>query len=437
MQTKKTNKKINIVSLGCSKNLVDSEVLMGQLQANKFDVHHEEDMEHADAVVINTCGFIKDAKQESIDTILQYIRAKEDGRIGSLYVMGCLSERYVKELEDEIPDVDKYFGVNDIKEIVGELGGDYKFDLIGERRITTLSHYAYLKISEGCDRRCTFCAIPSIRGKHVSRPEGEIIAEARRLAAKGIKEVMLIAQDLTYYGIDLYKENKFASLLDSLAGIRGIEWIRLHYTYPAGFPMEIIPLIKKHDNICNYIDMPVQHINNRILSLMQRGHTQEGTYKLLEKIRQELPDVALRTTLIVGFPGETDEEFQELIEFVRAFKFERLGVFTYSHEEGTTAYRLEDSVPEEVKQQRLEMLMQVQQDISLELNQAKVGKTINAIIDRQEGDHYIGRTEFDSPEVDNEVIISATGIHVKIGNIYPVHIEKADFFDLFGSISNS
>lgn len=408
---------------------------MGQLQANQFDVHHDENLERADAVVINTCGFINDAKQESVDTILEYIRAKEDGRIGSLYVMGCLSERYVKELETEIPDVDKYFGVNDLKEIVSELGGDYKFDLIGERRITTPSHYAYLKISEGCDRRCTFCAIPSIRGKHVSRPEGEIIAEARRLAARGVKELMLIAQDLTYYGIDLYRENRFVQLLESLAGIKGIEWIRLHYAYPAGFPMDIIPLIKKYDTICNYIDMPIQHVNNRILSLMQRGHTREGTYKLLTKIREELPGVALRTTLIVGFPGETQEEFQELVDFVKTFRFERLGVFTYSHEEGTTAYKLKDTVPEKVKQQRLEELMQVQQDISLELNAAKVGRTLKTIIDRKENDHYIGRTEYDSPEVDNEVIIAAPDGSLTPGKFYPVIIEKADFFDLTGRIA--
>lgn len=435
MQTKKPKKKINIVSLGCSKNLVDSEVLMGQLEANRFDVRHDEQIDRSDAVVINTCGFINDAKQESIDTILEYIRAKEEGRIGNLYVMGCLSERYIKDLQVEIPDVDRYFGVNNIKEIVSELGGDYKFDLVGERQLTTPSHYAYLKISEGCDRRCTFCAIPSIRGKHVSRPEGEIIAEARRLAAKGVKELMLIAQDLTYYGIDLYRENRFAPLLEALAGIKAIEWIRLHYTYPAGFPLGILPLIKEHSNICNYIDMPIQHINNRILSLMQRGHTREGTWQLLEKIRKDLPGVALRTTLIVGFPGETDEEFRELVEFVRNFKFERLGVFTYSHEEGTTAFKLKDSVPEKIKQQRLEELMNVQQEISYELNREKVGKTFKTIIDRKEGDHYIGRTEFDSPEVDNEVIIPAGNGHLMQGQFYPVFIEKADYFDLYGRFS--
>lgn len=437
MQTKNTKKKINIVSLGCSKNLVDSEVLMGQLQANHFDITHTDGpVEPSDAVVINTCGFINDAKQESIDTILTYIRAKEEGKIGNVYVMGCLSERYIKELESEIPDVDKYFGVNDIKNVVGALGGDYKYELVGERKLTTPGHYAYLKISEGCDRRCTFCAIPSIRGKHVSKPEGEVIAEARRLAAKGVKEVMLIAQDLTYYGIDLYRENRFAALLQSLAGIRALEWIRLHYTYPAGFPTEIIPLIRDHQNICNYIDMPIQHINNRILSLMQRGHSQEGTIKLLDEIKSALPDVALRTTLIVGFPGETDEEFKQLVAFVERFRFDRLGVFTYSPEEGTTAYKLKDSVPEHVKQERMEELMNVQQSISLDLNQQKVGKSFKTIIDRLENEYYIGRTEYDSPEVDNEVLIPAANLDLQIGSFYPVLIEKADFFDLYGRISH-
>ena len=434
MQTKNSKKKINIISLGCSKNLVDSEVLMGQLRANQFEVSHEDPADHSDAVVINTCGFINDAKQESIDTILGYIQAKEEGRIDNLYVMGCLSERYVQELEKEIPDVDKYFGVNDLREIVSELGGDYKFDLIGERQLTTPSHYAYLKISEGCDRRCTFCAIPSIRGKHVSKPEGEIITEARRLAAKGVKEVMLIAQDLTYYGIDLYRENRFVPLLESLSGIGALEWIRLHYAYPAGFPTDLLPLIRERTNICNYIDMPIQHINNRILSLMQRGHTREGTWQLLEKIRKELPEAALRTTLIVGFPGETEEEFRELVEFVQNFRFERLGVFTYSHEEGTTAYRLKDTVPEKVKQSRLEELMAVQQEISYQINQEKVGQTLKVIIDRREGENYIGRTEHDSPEVDNEVIIPAVKSPLQVGKFYPVNIEKANYFDLFGRI---
>ncbi len=316
------------------------------------------------------------------------------------------------------------------------MGGDYKKELLGERKITTPSHYAYLKISEGCDRRCTFCAIPSIRGKHISKPEEEVISEARRLVAKGVKEVMLIAQDLTYYGIDLYKENRFAHLLNSLSGINGLEWIRLHYTYPAGFPEEIIPIIKENSNICNYIDMPIQHINNRILSLMQRGHTSEGTINLLRKIKNELPDVALRTTFIVGFPGETDEEFNELVKFVQEFEFDRVGVFTYSPEEGTTAFKLEDSVPEEVKQQRLEKLMEVQQSISLKLNTKKIGKTLKTIIDRKEGGYFIGRTEFDSPEVDNEVIIDASENKLQIGQFYPILINRVEDFDLYGTVSH-
>jgi ribosomal protein S12 methylthiotransferase len=407
---------------------------MGQLQANSFDIRFEEDAESSDAVVINTCGFINDAKEESIDTILQHIQAKEEGRIGKVYVMGCLSQRYIKDLQKEIPDVDKYFGVNSIQEIVAELGGDYKKELLGERKVTTPSHYAYLKISEGCDRRCTFCAIPSIRGKHVSKPEEQIISEARRLVAKGVKEVMLIAQDLTYYGVDLYKKNTFAKLLESLSGINGLEWIRLHYTYPAGFPEEIIPLIKSKSNICNYIDMPIQHINNRILSLMQRGHTTEGTIALLKKIRTEMPEAAIRTTFIVGFPGETEEEFNELLDFVKEFEFDRVGVFTYSPEEGTTAFKLEDNIPEEVKQKRMEKLMEVQQSISYNLNNRKVGKILKTIIDRKEGDYYIGRTEFDSPEVDNEVIIEATHLKLKIGRFYNLKIQRVEDFDLYGEL---
>jgi len=434
VRTKSSKKKINIVSLGCSKNLVDSEVLMGQLKANDFKVNFESD-EEADVVVINTCGFINDAKEESIDIILQYINAKEQGLIDNVYVMGCLSERYIKELETEIPDVDKYFGVNDINKVVTQLGGDYKKELIGERQLTTPKQYAYLKISEGCDRRCTFCAIPSIRGKHKSKPKEEIISETRRLVAKGVKEVILIAQDLTYYGYDLYGKNEFANLLQSIAGIKGIEWIRLHYAYPAGFPVEVLDVIKERSNICNYIDMPIQHINNRILSLMQRGHTKEGTTKLLDKIRTSLPEAALRTTLIVGFPGETEEEFNELVDFVQEYKFDRLGVFTYSPEEGTRAFKLPDNVPEELKQARLEKIMAVQQEVSLEKNTARVGKVFKTMIDRKEGEFYIGRTEYDSPEVDNEMIIDPEGKELEIGKFYPVIVSKADFFDLFGKIS--
>ena len=434
MRTKTSKKKINIVSLGCSKNLVDSEVLMGQLKANDFHVNFESN-DKADVVVINTCGFINDAKEESIDTILQYINAKEKGLIENVYVMGCLSERYIKELESEIPDVDKYFGVNDINKIVTQLGGDYKKELIGERQLTTPKQYAYLKISEGCDRRCTFCAIPSIRGKHKSKPKEEIILETRRMVAKGVKEIILIAQDLTYYGYDLYGKNEFANLLKSLAGIKGIEWIRLHYAYPAGFPIDVLDVIKERSNICNYIDMPIQHVNNRILSLMQRGHTREGTIDLLNKIRTILPEVALRTTIIVGFPGETDEEFNELADFVREYKFDRLGVFTYSPEEGTKAYKLLDNIPEEVKQTRMEKIMAIQQEVSLEKNTNRIGQVYKTMIDRKEGEYYIGRTEYDSPEVDNEMIIDSEGKELRIGQFYPVLVSKADFFDLFGKIS--
>ena len=350
--------------------------------------------------------------------------------------MGCLSERYIKELESEIPDVDRYFGVNDINKVVAQLGGDFKKELIGERQITTPKHYAYLKISEGCDRRCTFCAIPSIRGKHKSKPKEEIISETKRLVAKGVKEVILIAQDLTYYGYDLYGRNEFANLLQSLASIKGIEWIRLHYAYPAGFPIEVLNVIKERPNICNYIDMPIQHINSRVLSLMQRGHTKEGTINLLDKIRSILPEAALRTTLIVGFPGETDEEFNELTDFVKEYKFDRLGVFAYSPEEGTKAFKLPDNVTEKVKQARLEKIMAIQQEVSLEKNKQRVGKVFKTIIDRKEGEYYIGRTEYDSPEVDNEMIIDPEGEELITGKFYPVIVSKADFFDLFGKVSH-
>ena len=434
MRTRPLKKKINVVSLGCSKNLVDSEVLMGQLKANDIEVSFEENGEDSDVVVINTCGFINDAKQESIDTILQYVNAKQNGSIEHVYVMGCLSERYKKDLESEIPDVDKYFGVNDINQIVNQLGGDYKKELLGERKLTTPRHYAYLKIAEGCNRRCTFCAIPGIRGKHISRPVDEIISEAELLVRRGVKEIILISQDLTYYGIDLYKKNRLAELIQKISDINGLEWLRLHYTYPAGFPDEIIDVIASRPNICNYIDMPVQHINNRILQLMQRGHSKEQTIDLLMKIREQLPDAVLRTTLIVGFPGETEEEFEELIDFIKVFKFDRLGVFAYSPEEDTKAYQMPDNVPEEVKQARVDKLMEIQQNISLELNKSKEGKVFKVLIDRLEGKNYIGRTEFDSPEVDNEVIVSAKDKFLKPGNFYNVRITGSDFFDISGEV---
>lgn len=407
---------------------------MGQLKANEMQVVFEEDSEKADAVVINTCGFIADAKQESIDTILQYVNAKKEGVIENVYVMGCLSERYKKDLEKEIPDVDKYFGVNDINQIVQQLGGDYKKELLGERKLTTPSHFAYLKIAEGCNRRCTFCAIPGIRGKHISRPIEEIISEAEFIVKRGVKEIILISQELTYYGIDLYKENKLGELIKAIADIEGLEWLRLHYTYPAGFPDDLLDVIASHPNICNYIDMPVQHINNRILQLMQRGHSKEQTIALLKQVREKIPGAALRTTLIVGFPGETDEEFEELLDFIIEFKFDRLGVFTYSPEDDTKANQMPDSVPEEVKQARMEKLMDTQQNISLELNKNKEGKSFKILIDRLEGKSYIGRTEFDSPEVDNEVLITAKGKFLKPGNFYSVKITGSDFFDLTGQV---
>ena len=414
---------------------MDSEVLMGQLQANGFNVSFEQAGTDAKTVVINTCGFINDAKQESIETILQYINAKQEGLIENVYVMGCLSERYIKELKKEIPDVDKYFGVNNLEDIVSEVGGKYKTELIGERKLTTPSHYAYLKISEGCDRRCSFCAIPLIRGKHVSRPEEQIIEEAKKLVAKGVKEIILIAQDLTYYGIDIYKRQRLFDLLNSLSEIGGLEWIRLHYTYPAGFPEDILQIIKDKPNICNYIDIPVQHINDRILSLMHRGHSKDETIKLLDKIRKELPGAALRTTLIVGYPGETQKEFEELLSFVNEFEFERLGVFAYSPEEGTKAYELADNVPEKVKNERVEELMNVQQSVSLKLNKKRIGKIYKTLIDRKEGQYYIGRTEFDSPEIDNEVLISSPKDDLIIGKFYNIKVSNADYFDIFGEVS--
>ena len=434
MRTKIKRKKINIVSLGCSKNLVDSEVLMAQMNANDFQVSHESDG-MADIVVINTCGFINDAKQESIDTILQHVKAKEKGQIEKLFVMGCLSERYMKDLKTEIPDVDQYFGVNSIKEIISEVGGNYKSDLIGERKLTTPSHYAYLKISEGCNRKCTFCAIPSIRGRHISKPLEEILIEANKLAEQGVKELMLIAQDLTYYGIDRYGKNRFSELLEQLSDVPGIEWIRLHYAYPAGFPEEVIGIINQKPNICKYIDMPIQHVSNHLLALMQRGHSTSQTIKLLEKIRKDIPDVAIRTTIIVGFPGETDVEFDELLSFVRDFKFDRLGVFMYSPEDGTRAFKLRDNVSAMLKKERMERIMEIQQSNSMTLNQNKIGKVFKTIIDRKEGDFYIGRTQYDSPEIDNEVLINSHEGNLKIGNFYPVKVSKADYFDLFGSVS--
>ncbi len=435
MNTKPNIHKIGLVSLGCAKNLVDAELLLKQLKANNIEfIYDPTDFSQIDTAIVNTCGFIGDAKKESVDTILQFVNAKQHKVIENLFVMGCLSERYRKELMVEIPEVDAFFGVNDLKKIVNHLGGQYKRSLLGERLLTTPSHYAYLKIAEGCDRQCSFCAIPSIRGIHHSRPVEDIVREAARLVDLGVKEINLISQETTYYGVDLYKKRLLPELLDSLANIPGLEWIRLHYTFPLGFPAELLNVIKSHHNICNYVDIPLQHINDRILKSMQRGINGSSTRKLIDLIRQTIPDVAIRTTLIAGYPGETEKEFDELREFVETCRFDRLGVFQYSHEEGTPAYVLKDSIPASVKQQRVEELMSIQESISLSLNGEKLGKTMKVIIDRKEGGFTIGRTEYDSPEVDNEVLINTNGQELNPGSFYSVKIVGAESFDLIAEL---
>jgi len=431
MKTKQIRHKVNIITLGCSKNVVDSEVLMGQLKASGVDVVHESD-DPSDVVVVNTCGFINDAKEESIDTILRYAEEKKSGLLKKVFVMGCLSQRYKKDLEAEMLDVDGFYGVNDLPRILKDLDVDYRRELIGERLLTTPAHYAYLKISEGCNKKCSFCAIPLIRGKHISRPIEELVHEASVLASRGVKELILIAQDLTYYGYDLYKERKLAVLLESLSEIEGIEWIRLHYAYPSDFPAEIADIIRDNPKICNYLDIPLQHISDPLLRSMNRGVTKEKTLKLLSTLREKNPGIAIRTTLIVGYPYETEEHFEELKTFVKEQQFDRLGVFTYSPEEKTSAYYLHDAVPEEIKQQRLEEIMAIQQDISLEKNSNKVGKAFKVLIDRIEGEYFVGRAEFDSPEVDNEILVPASE-QLSIGNFYRVMITRAEFFDLYGT----
>ena len=400
---------------------------------DKYVITHDLNTK-ADIQVVNTCGFIGDAKEESVDTILQLTQAKKDGQTQKVFVTGCLSQRYKNDLQKEIPDVDGFFGVNDLPEILKALEVDYKTDLIGERAITTPKHYAYLKISEGCDRNCSFCAIPLIRGKHKSKAFEEVVTEAAFLASRGVKEIMLIAQDLTYYGIDLYGKRRITELVNAISQVEGIEWIRLHYTYPAGFPMDLIDEIKNNEKVCSYMDIPLQHINNRILKSMKRAHDSETTIKLVEKYRSVLPEASLRTTLIVGYPGETDEEFEELFNFVAKHKFDRLGVFQYSPEEDTAAFQLEDDVPEQTKQDRADRLMMLQQDLSLEKNNSRVGQTLKVLIDRYEKPYLIGRTEFDSPEVDNEVLIEAKEDEYNLGEFYNVEITKADFFDIYGKI---
>jgi ribosomal protein S12 methylthiotransferase len=435
LKTKSGTHKIGLVSLGCAKNLVDSEILAKQLEANRFSlVFDPSDPAGIDTAIINTCGFINDAKQESIDTILQFVQAKKDHLIDHVYVMGCLSERYKDKLRDEIPEVDAFFGVNDLEKIISHIGGTYKTNLLGERKITTPAHYAYVKIAEGCDRKCSFCAIPLIRGKHVSRPMEDIVGEVNRLVASGVREISLIAQDTTYYGLDLYKKRLLPELLDTLAKIPGLEWIRLHYTYPDGFPPELLDVMNANGNICRYIDIPLQHINDRILHSMHRGLDGDKTRKLVENIRKTIPGVAIRTTFIVGYPGETKKEFDELKRFVEEARFDRLGVFTYSHEEDTTAFQQKDNVPAKVKQQRAEELMAIQEGISLTLNQARVGEVMKVLVDRIEGDYYIARTEYDSPEVDNEVLIPLQGCDIIPGSFCNVKITRAESFDLFAEL---
>lgn len=424
--------KVNVVTLGCSKNIFDSEVMMAQLRANKFDVSHESETDDAEIVIINTCGFIDNAKQESVDTILQYAEAKKSGLVDKVYVTGCLSERYRDDLEKEIPEVDAYFGTRELPRLLKTLKADYKHELVGERLLTTPAHYAYFKIAEGCDRPCAFCAIPLMRGKHRSTPMEELVESARKLAAQGTKELILIAQDLTYYGLDLYGERVLAKLLDKLSEVEGIEWIRLHYAYPSGFPMDVLDVMKSKPNICNYLDMPLQHASTNVLKAMRRGITGEKTVELLKTIRERVPGIAMRTTLIVGFPGETEEDFELLKSWVREMRFDRLGVFTYSHEENTHAYQLEDNVPEEVKKARAEEILAIQSEISLELNEEKVGKVFRVLFDRVEGGYFVGRTEFDSPEVDNEVLVPTEGNYLRIGDFADIRITGADHYDLFG-----
>ena len=433
MQTK-AKEKINIVTLGCAKNLVDSEVLMTQLKGNKKDVFHQREDINPDIVIINTCGFIDKAKQESIDTILKHAKEKEDGIIKKLYVTGCLSERYKDDLKTDIPEVDGFYGTRDLPELLKNFEAKYRNELLGDRIITTDSHYAYLKISEGCDRPCSFCAIPLMRGRHISKPIDQIILEAKNLVRNGVREIMLIAQDSTYYGIDIYKKRAMSELLKKLSDVDGLDWIRIHYAYPAGFPMDIIEVMRERDNICNYLDIPLQHGSTKMLKVMKRGITREKTDELIKNIRDINPEIALRTTLIAGHPGETERDFQEMYDFVERSQFDRLGIFTYSHEEGTSAHKLEDDVPEQVKRSRSNKIMALQQKISTEKNKNKVGKTVKVLIDRVDANNYYGRTEQDSPEVDNEVIIPSKEMHLRVGDFYDVKITDSKEYDLIGKV---
>lgn len=433
MKTKSFKKPtINIVTLGCSKNLVDSEVLMGQLAANKMAATHESN-DYSDIVVVNTCGFIDNAKQESIDTILQYADAKKEGKISKLIVTGCLSHRYKDDLKSEIPEVDSWFGTNELPEMLAKLGADYKKNLLGERLTTTPKHYSYLKISEGCNRPCSFCAIPLMRGEHRSKSFEQIEAEVKHLVKNGTRELLLIAQDSTYYGLDLYGERKLAELLKRISDINGVDWIRLHYAFPSQFPMEALKVMAERENICNYLDIPLQHISDNMLKTMRRGISKRRTEELVHSIRETVPGIALRTTMLVGHPGETEKDFDELLKFTQEFQFERLGVFTYSHEENTHAHSLTDDIPAEVKEERAAVLMEAQQEISLQINETKIGQTFKVLIDRVEGEQFIGRTEFDSPEVDNEVIVDSPNGYLRIGDFADVKITSCSHFDLIGT----
>ena len=432
MRTKTLKKnKINVITLGCSKNVYDSEVLMGQLKANNKEVVHEEE---GNIVVINTCGFIANAKEESVNTILEYVQKKEEGTVDKVFVTGCLSERYKPDLQKEIPSVDQYFGTTELPGLLKALEADYKHELIGERLTTTPKNYAYLKIAEGCDRPCSFCAIPIMRGKHKSTPIENLVIEAEKLAGNGVKELILIAQDLTYYGLDIYKKRNLAELLKELIKVEGIEWIRLHYAFPTGFPLDVLEVMRNEPKVCNYIDIPLQHISDSVLKSMKRGFGKEKINRLLKDFRERVPGMAIRTTLIVGYPGETEENFQELKQWVTDMRFDRLGCFTYSHEENTTAYLLEDDVPEDVKMQRANDIMEIQSQISWELNQEKIGKEFKVVIDRKEGSYFVGRTQFDSPDVDNEVLINAEKDYIRTGDFSTVKITAAEDFDLYAAV---
>jgi ribosomal protein S12 methylthiotransferase len=435
MKTKTLKKnKVNVITLGCSKNIVDSEVLMGQLRANNIEVEHESTKNDSSIVIINTCGFIDNAKQESIDTILRFSAAKKKGQIDKLYVTGCLSERYKPELEQEIPNVDAYFGTRELPRMLKTLKADYKQELLGERLLTTPNHSAYFKISEGCDRPCSFCAIPLMRGGHVSVPMEQLVAQAKQLAKNGTKELMIIAQDSTYYGLDLYKERKLASLLEQLSEVDGIDWLRLHYAFPSGFPLDVLDVMKNNPKVCNYIDMPLQHITDNMLKSMRRGTTKQKTIDLVNMIRDKVPNIAIRTTLIAGYPGETEKDHDEMAEWVTNTRFDRLGIFTYSHEDNTHAFALNDDVPAEIKQERADNIMSIQQGISKEMNEQKVGKSFKVLFDKKEGDYFVGRTEFDSAEVDNEVLVDAATNFVRVGDFATIEITSAEDYDLFGVV---